>query len=193
MRWLAIRAAFAAILIGTYLLLELAAKLFIVYDLGIDRSTYEQYYRNDPEYRLVAWSADFAPHPYVGYVRPNQLRELERLVEGHDPKAYVIAILGGSVAEGFASYVIHHPERFEDLRSVIFATGHRRIRVVNLALGGYKQPQQFFMASYVLGHVDMLINIDGFNEMTKEDLYPVYPTDFPTATLKLFPRDEGAI
>ncbi len=103
----------------------------------------------------------------------------------------MIAILGGSVAEYFGNYVKDRPEYFEQLRSAIPAIGARRIRTVNLALGGYKQPQQFFLASYVLEDVDMMINIDGFNEMAVEDLYPTYPTDFPAATLRLFNRDDS--
>jgi hypothetical protein len=66
--------------------------------------------------------------------------------------------------------------------------GDRRIRVLNLALGGYKQPQQFFLASYLSEDLDMTLNIDGFNEMAVRDFFPLYPTDFPATTLKFYDR-----
>jgi hypothetical protein len=189
MRWLTIRAAFAAILVGAYVLIELAAKLFVVYGLGIHASNYQSFYLNDPDYKLMTWSQSYKPHPYLGYVRPDQLHQLEQFV--HAPDEYVIAILGGSVAEWFGNYIKSNPEYFEKLRPVFPAIGDRRIRTVNFALGGYKQPQQFILASYILGHVDMMINIDGLNEMAVADFYPVYPTDFPAVTLRLFNRDQS--
>jgi hypothetical protein len=191
MRWFTVRATFAAILVGAYLLIELAAKFYVAYGLGIHASNYESFYLADPDYRLMMWGESYKPHPYVGYVRVDELHQLEGFPEERDPHEYVIAILGGSVAEWFGNYVKDHPEYFEQLRSAIPAIGERRIRTVNFALGGYKQPQQFFLASYILQHADMMVNIDGFNEMAVADFYPAYPTDFPATTLRLFNRDHS--
>jgi hypothetical protein len=115
--------------------------------------------------------------------------ELAALRENHANSQYVIAILGGSVAEHFAEYAIDHPQYFDRLRQVIPEIGDRTIHIVNLAVGGYKQPQQFVIASYFLENFDMTVNIDGLNKIILPDLDPVYPTDFPHFTLRLYARD----
>ena len=191
MRRLTVRAAFAAIPVGLCLSLELAAKLFTVYGLGIDQINYKRFYLDNPDYDVVMWSKKYEAHPYVGHIRPEKLRQLEQFRDDRDSSDYVIAILGGSVADDFADYVNDNPDYFEKLRPLIPTAGDRRIQILNLASGGYKQPQQFFMASYKLRQADMTINIEGFNEMAITDLYPVYPTDFPATTLRLFSREEG--
>ena len=165
MRRLTVRAAFAAILVGLCLSLELAAKLFTVYGLGIDQINYERFYRDNPDYEVVMWSKKYEPHPYVGHVRPQRLRQLEQFRDDRDPNEYVIAILGGSVADDFAKYINDNPEYFETLKSLLSTIQDRQIKIINLAGGGYKQPQQFFMASYILPQADMTINIEGFNEI----------------------------
>ncbi len=70
MRWFAVRATFAAILVGAYLLIELAAKFYVADGLGIHTSNYESFYLNDPDYKLMMWNESYKPHPYIGYVRP---------------------------------------------------------------------------------------------------------------------------
>jgi hypothetical protein len=97
--------------------------------------------------------------------------------------------LGGSVADQFAAYVIGHPQYFEQLRNAIPEIGGRAIRIVDLAFGGYKQPQQFIVASYLLESLDLTVNIDGLNEIAAQDLSPAYPTDFPHLTLRLYARE----
>jgi hypothetical protein len=98
----------------------------------------------------------------------------------------VIAILGGSVAENFGNFLSENPEYLALLRQSVPEIGSKNIRVVNLALGGYKQPQQFFVASFYLDRIDLLINFDGFNEMMSQDYWPLFPTEFPTLSLKFY-------
>ncbi len=108
-----------------------------------------------------------------------------------DPADYVIAILGGSVAEHFGHYINQHPQTIEKLRPLIPAIGNRPIRLFTFATGGYKQPQQFILASYLFEYFNMTINIDGYNEMNVGDLYPAYPTDFPAKTLTFYGHDDA--
>jgi len=90
-----------------------------------------------------------AGHPYPYKKRSDEL---------------VIAVLGGSVAEIFANKGEKYVQRFarEDL-------GYDRpIVLLNLAIGGYKQPQQLFLLQYALlsgFQIDAVLNIDGFNEL----------------------------
>ena len=125
-------------------------------------------------------------HPYLGYVfRPPEILQLNHLGERlRDPvsefgfpytsqspvqkrtsERIIIGILGGSVAANFFDI---GRQRFEvDLRQAgIFRD--RELLFVNLAMGGYKQPQQLLVVSYLLAlgaEFDVIINIDGFNEV----------------------------
>ena len=40
----------------------------------------------------------------------------------------------------------------------------KSLRIVNLANGGFKQPQQFFVAAYFMDKLDLVINLDGLND-----------------------------
>jgi hypothetical protein len=78
---------------------------------------------------------------------------------------FVIALAGGSVAEDIAliggdALVAALTDREPHLRD--------RIRIISLAMGGFKQPQQLaaFAQAVMLGiPIDAVVNVDGFNEM----------------------------
>ena len=190
MRWFGVRLAFAVLLLAAYFLLEVGARLYVAYGLGIADRDYSRFYRSNP-FKIVAWGNDFESHPYLGYISPAMARSFAVLRGQRDPADYVIAILGGSVAEHFGHYINQHPQTIEKLRPLIPAIGNRPIRLFTFATGGYKQPQQFILASYLLEYFNMTINIDGYNEMNVGDLYPAYPTDFPAKTLTFYGHDDA--
>jgi hypothetical protein len=179
---------FLAIFAMLFGVMELAARLYVMHGLKIADQDFTHFYRFDPDLRLLTWGDRHHRHPYLGYVN-SRMDELAGLRDNHDNSQYVIAILGGSVAEHFAEYAIDHPQYFDRLRQVIPEIGDRTIHIVDLAVGGYKQPQQFIVASYFLGDFDMTVNIDGLNEIVLPDLDPVYPTDYPHFTLRLYAKD----
>ncbi len=142
-------------------------------------------------------------HPYLGYVLDAEFHRGSRLRAGgsealdfgyvlgeqglfHEPSADrpVIAVTGGSVAFNFASAVTG------ELRQELLARlpGFERAVIVNLALPGYKQPQQLMTLSYFLAlgaHFDLVINLDGFNEVAlplaenlTRGVYPFYPRNW---------------
>jgi hypothetical protein len=185
-----IRVVFVAALLGLLFgLMEVSARFYVVHGLGITDQDFTRFYQSDPALRLLTWGDKYRPHPYFGYATLQRLKELERLHENRYDSQYVVAILGGSVADQFATYVISHPQHFEQLGQAIPEIRDRTIRIVNLAFGGYKQPQQFIVASYFLESIDMTVNIDGLNEIAAQDLSPLYPTDFPHLTLRFYARD----
>ena len=95
----------------------------------------------------------------------------------------IVAILGGSVAGGFAGPGV--PELERRLQELPRFAG-RRFVFVPLALAGYKQPQQLMALSWLLslgGEFDLVINLDGFNEVA---LHPV--ENARTGTFAGFPR-----
>jgi hypothetical protein len=143
---------------------------------------------------------EYRIHPYVGYVIDRAPeRSLPLDIEGIHVTEYgyldiqppihkrseekvIVGVLGGSVANLFTHG--GHRVLAERLReSTRFA--EREFVFVRLALGGYKQPQQLQTIAYLLSlgaEFDIVINIDGFNEVA---LYPAeygrkgFPVSYP--------------
>lgn len=89
-----------------------------------------------------------------------------------------VAVIGGS----FAMLTCVHSEQalVDGLKPLGVP-----VSVLNLALGGYKEPQQVMTLAYFLSlgaHFDIVINIDGFNEVAlppaqniPNGVFPLYP------------------
>lgn len=77
----------------------------------------------------------------------------------------IVAVTGGSLAEEFGLVGT------EELRRRLNASNRfadQEIEFVRLAIAGFKQPQQLMMLNYLLSlgaEFDVLVNIDGFNEI----------------------------
>ena len=141
-------------------------------------------------------------HPYMGFVVDfhdetcpaigfcdDRMRGYQPLLKGSDfpeasPDRAIVAITGGSFAYGVANNSTKG--RLEQALATIPGLQGKEILVYTLALGGYKQPQQLFALQYYLAmgaHFDMIINIDGFNEM----VLPL-AENLPFSTNPFFPR-----
>lgn len=141
-------------------------------------------------------------HPYLGYVGRPGAKPWENVeatnnafgllsLAGHpypyerQPGDFVVVVLGGSVADIFAntmeaelqSALAEQDPRFAD----------RRLVLLSLATGGYKQPQQLFMLEYMLlqgMEPDLVLNLDGFNELAlatqnaERGIDPLFPSGF---------------
>ena len=130
-------------------------------------------------------------HPYLGYVNDPYRDKTQRtsefgFVSGKStnpivkkiPDRIIIGIFGGS----FAAQTFRHtsPLLMDRLKSLF-----PRVTVLNFADGGYKQPQQLLILAYMLSlgaEFDLIINIDGFNEVAlppteniPKGVYPFYP------------------
>ena len=154
---------------------------------------------------LEAWNVDMPEvhvlHPYLGFVQDperdpaarrwsldEQAGELGFPRNFHPPlvepteDTVTVAVLGGSVARqiGYGGNLFLQA----GLSSIPRFAG-RDIRVLAFGLGGYKQPQQLMTLSYLLAlgaPIDVVINIDGFNEIVLPvtenvplGVNPVYP------------------
>lgn len=140
------------------------------------------------------WMENHMLHPYTGYVgNPTTIYAGGRLYTKYgfpgpplpaDPEGddYIIAITGGSVAMSF------YYNGSRPLRKALMASGEfegKTIRFVCLALQGFKQPQQLMALTYMLAQgqrFDMVINLDGFNEVVlpvvdnfSAGVSPIYP------------------
>ncbi len=85
---------------------------------------------------------------------------------------FIIGVFGGSVANNFAVNIRINQSRgnqeFINNLKTIPDLADKEIIILCFASGGYKQPQQLLMLNYFLSigqEFDMVINIDGFNEV----------------------------
>ena len=137
-------------------------------------------------------------HPYLGFVfnksRPDcsEYGFLDRRVLDN-PTApvsvktadnYIVLIIGGSFAYG-TSIASSKGYIEEQLRSLP-PLKDKKIIVHTVAVGGYKQPQQLLALSYFLAlgaHYDLIIDIDGFNEVALPE-----SENLPKKVNPFFPR-----
>lgn len=117
---------------------------------------------------------DTVLHPYVGYVYdPQQNPEVNKFgwlgdvpVKKNHKETFTIGMTGGSFAESIYSL---SGETFKsELRRLNPGLAAVDIHLINFSAAGYKQPQQLLALTYLLSlghHFDLVINIDGFNEV----------------------------
>jgi len=141
-------------------------------------------------------------HPYLGFIVDfhdeacpdigfcdDRMRGYQGVLQGRDfpepaPDRAIVVITGGSVAYGVANNSTKG--KIEQALATIPELKGKEIFVYTLAIGGFKQPQQLFAIQYYLAmgaHFDMIINIDGYNEM----VLPL-TENLPYRTNPYFPR-----
>ncbi|MFN7974336.1 MAG: hypothetical protein U0166_18640 [Acidobacteriota bacterium] len=116
-------------------------------------------------------------HPFVGFVADQHPEgsdpagpafgfRIDPPRVGANPGAFVVGIFGGSVAEQLAEGA-----GGPALREALSASGKlagRPVEIVDLAMSGYKQPQQLMTLAYFYANgarFDVVANLDGFNEV----------------------------
>ncbi|MDP8237131.1 MAG: hypothetical protein P9M08_12170 [Candidatus Erginobacter occultus] len=154
--------------------------------------------------RADAQLPSIAPHPYLGYVANYDARkshkgmpvnrfgffsEVEALYRPDPEEEFAVVVLGGSVA---AQLCIVGADALRRGLESLPITGGRRVVINSLCQGGYKQPHQLLILSYFLSlglHADLLINIDGVNEMAffqlnarQNKIDPSFPWNWLTLT-----------
>ena len=127
-------------------------------------------------------------HPYFGYscdplrnagISANGFPSLKKnQVLKRSPNKIRVALLGGSFARE-----IYYFQR-KELASFFVEPG-KEVEILNFAIGGYKQPQQLLVLSYLFAigaEFDYVVNIDGFNEVAlpyleniKHNVNPFFP------------------
>lgn len=137
-------------------------------------------------------------HPYLGFVLdPDKTPNVSYLgfpQENDDPfletddGSITVAIFGGSFAKGVSK------EGESAMVSELLKHGINA-RILTVALGGYKQPQQLHALAYLLSQgalIDVVVNIDGFNEVAlpaaeniPKGVHPFYPRAWYNRTIGL--------
>jgi hypothetical protein len=99
-------------------------------------------------------------------------------IQSRSDKTILVGLFGGSFA--------HETYRLarESVVTSLLESG-RKVKILNYSAGGYKQPQQLLILSYLLSlgaEFDIVINIDGFNEVAlpsveniQQGTNPFYP------------------
>jgi len=88
------------------------------------------------------------------------------------PNQFIIGVFGGSVASGYAIFEVQNqilPKYLKQLPGL----KDKEFVILSFATGGYKQPQQLLILNYFLAlgqELDMVVNIDGFNEVALSNL-----------------------
>jgi len=184
----------AGLLLLTLLMIEIAS--FIVYgivskqlfsfsDLNTQRNLIIQNVPSDDGFEVggvkIPWNVPI--HPYYGFGTPKGFDFLQQANDAvqNDPNSIVVAITGGSVAYGlYNTQKVFLQEYFEGIPEF----EGKNIHIVLLGYFAWKQPQQATALTYYLtmgGKVDILINLDGHNEIVdantnyKKNVYPAYP------------------
>lgn len=164
-------------------ILEIGARFAVRLTDAGQETNLKRYYRQDSKFERLNWTNQYVRHPYFGYAHP-RLKSYEHKRAEASEKPYVIGILGGSVAQSFARYIEKTPDFLNGIKRQLPDLASKNIVIWNLSAGGYKQPQQYFVASYFLEDIDLFINIDGLNEVVATDFEPVFPLAYPTLSLR---------
>ncbi|HBB95704.1 MAG TPA: hypothetical protein DC054_09970 [Blastocatellia bacterium] len=103
-----------------------------------------------------------------------------------NPNQFIVGILGGSVATYYSYFELENNILSAQLKKLP-GLANKEIIVLPLAMGGFKEPQQLIVLNYFLSlgqDLDLVINIDGFNEIVlsyinyKDGLDTSMPGDF---------------
>ena len=137
----------------------------------------------------IRWTRDEVLHPYLGDApgggagAPGLGFAVPEPIQRRAPDRLIVAVVGGSAAALFAEQGL--PELGARLAGLPAYRG-RTLVPLNLAVGGYKQPQQLMAIAYLFalgGEVDVVVNLDGFNDIT------MHPTENAAAGVPLaYPR-----
>jgi hypothetical protein len=111
------------------------------------------------------WTFDYQIHPYFGFVTPPSYAGFPFKKTNKDQ--FIIGIFGGSVAQEFCDYEFQHHVLAKLFRPLP-EFQNKEIVLLKFANQAHKQPQQLLTMNYFLSvgqELDMVINIDGFNEV----------------------------
>lgn len=147
------------------------------------------------------WIANEILHPYVGFLPAERVRQgrggvasaTPATVPGDPANQLVVAVVGGSFALQFAEEGL--PHLIARLRELPAFRG-RMLVALNAAAGGHKQPQQLMTVAYLLAlgeRVDIVVNLDGFNDVTLHPTENAAARVFPAYPRRWHQRVEGVL
>lgn len=120
-------------------------------------------------------------HPYFGFVqspgddfrkgfkynKAGFISPYEYPYKKTSDNQFIVGVFGGSVASNYSIFEIQNQILARKLKQVP-ELQNKEIIILSFATGGYKQPQQLLVLNYFLSigqKLDLLVNLDGFNEV----------------------------
>ncbi|MEG4054582.1 MULTISPECIES: hypothetical protein [unclassified Microcoleus] len=85
---------------------------------------------------------------------------------------FIIGVFGGSVASNYGVFEVQNKILSQYLKQIP-GWKDKEFVILSFATGGYKQPQQLLILNYFLAlgqELDLVVNIDGFNEVALSNL-----------------------
>ncbi|MEG4814857.1 hypothetical protein [Microcoleus sp. K5-D4] len=85
---------------------------------------------------------------------------------------FIIGVFGGSVASNYGVFEVQNKILPQYLKQIP-GLKDKEFVILSFATGGYKQPQQLLILNYFLAlgqELDLVVNIDGFNEVALSNL-----------------------
>ncbi|MEG4858387.1 hypothetical protein QUB75_12190 [Microcoleus sp. K1-B6] len=125
-------------------------------------------------------------HPFLGFIqqpgpdfRPGFKNNNYGFISPYDypfkktkSNQFIIGVFGGSVASNYGVFEVQNkilPKYLKQLPGL----KDKEFVILSFATGGYKQPQQLLILNYFLAlgqELDLVVNIDGFNEVALSNL-----------------------
>jgi hypothetical protein len=132
-------------------------------------------------------------HPYFGFT----LKPGYRGTNNHGfPSSYnypyrshantfVVGIIGGSVSMQLANDNSSRTILEDGLLNMLSRNGFESVRLLSIGSGGWRQPQTFYAFAYYLDMVDMVLFLDGYNEISRleEGKVAEWPARYPWRSL----------
>jgi len=121
-----------------------------------------------PSGRIRFMTDNYHPLPDWVAIEPNNhgfWSEFDYPLQPDNNNSFIVGVFGGSVAQWLA---VQAGDYFEQELAKFPALKGKKVYLINMASGGYKQPQQLLVLSYFMAigqHFDLVINLDGFNEV----------------------------
>ena len=134
----------------------------------------------------------FILHPYLGFTWSQESGANRYGFAGPEPvlkrskDSAIVVITGGSVA--FSFYYWGQKSFIKKLKRIP-AFSNKKIKLLCLAVPGYKQPQQLLALNYFLSmgaEFDLILNLDGFNEAVLP-----YSENYQNEIALIYPRGWG--
>jgi len=175
--------------LGCWLLLETVSWAALAV-LARTSASYHEWtsYLAERTYGNFDWSSDYFYDPYLGYTSQHIA---EQISSPAPTGRFRIAIVGGSVADLFAMYVqAHERELAAEIEAAEPPSTRRPVRFENWAEGGYRQPQQIILSALYLSEADVIVSIEGYNEMTLQN--GLCEEDWPYLSAKFDPSFPSA-
>ncbi|MEG4515516.1 MULTISPECIES: hypothetical protein [unclassified Microcoleus] len=125
-------------------------------------------------------------HPFFGFIqqpgpdfRPGFKNNNYGFLSPYDypfkktkPNQFIIGVFGGSVASNYGIFEVQNKILPQYLKQIP-GLKDKEFVILSFATGGYKQPQQLLILNYFLAlgqELDLVVNIDGFNEVALSNL-----------------------